>query len=171
MNTDELSTKRKTKALNKHNVVCRPTELKFPDRIQRKRVRGWKNPKNTVYVGRPTKWGNPFKVGMIVGFDWVTIFDPIDVLHYFTRSRIIENNEEAVRLFAKYAAPRLKGVEYHLNGKNLSCFCPIGQPCHADVLLKMANRYKHVVHYKMGKIVKSEFVLMTVEEIKSSPII
>jgi len=33
-----------------------------PKRIQRKRTRGWKMPKNTVYVGRPTKWGNPFKL-------------------------------------------------------------------------------------------------------------
>ncbi len=33
-----------------------------PVRIQRKRSRGWKMPENTVYVGRPTKWGNGFSV-------------------------------------------------------------------------------------------------------------
>ena len=33
-----------------------------PVRIQ-KRSKGWKMPENTVYVGRPTKWGNPFVVG------------------------------------------------------------------------------------------------------------
>lgn len=31
-------------------------------RIQRKRTKGWKMPENTVYVGRPTKWGNPLKL-------------------------------------------------------------------------------------------------------------
>ncbi|MGE3840071.1 MAG: DUF4326 domain-containing protein [Vicinamibacterales bacterium] len=33
-----------------------------PQRIQRKRSKGWKMPENTVYVGRPTKWGNPWSV-------------------------------------------------------------------------------------------------------------
>jgi len=31
-------------------------------RIQRKRTKRWKMPKNTIYVGRPSKWGNPFFV-------------------------------------------------------------------------------------------------------------
>jgi hypothetical protein len=31
-----------------------------PIRIQRKRTKGWRMPPNTVYVGRPTRWGNPF---------------------------------------------------------------------------------------------------------------
>lgn len=34
-----------------------------PQRIQRKRTKGWKMPENTVYVGRPSKWGNPFTIG------------------------------------------------------------------------------------------------------------
>jgi hypothetical protein len=33
-----------------------------PIRIQRKRTKGWKLPPNTVYVGRGSKWGNPFKI-------------------------------------------------------------------------------------------------------------
>ena len=36
-----------------------------PVRIQRKRTKGWKMPPNTVYVGRPTEWGNPFKIGVL----------------------------------------------------------------------------------------------------------
>lgn len=35
-----------------------------PVRIQRRRARGWTMPPNTVYVGRPTEWGNPFVVGI-----------------------------------------------------------------------------------------------------------
>jgi len=31
-------------------------------RVQRKRTKGYKMPENTKYVGRPTKWGNPFRV-------------------------------------------------------------------------------------------------------------
>ena len=36
-------------------------------RIQRKRTKGYRLPPNAVYVGRPTKWGNPF----VVGTDWM----------------------------------------------------------------------------------------------------
>lgn len=32
----------------------------MPERIQRRRVAGWRMPEGAVYVGRPTKWGNPF---------------------------------------------------------------------------------------------------------------
>ena len=32
----------------------------MPDRIQRKRTKDWKMPVNAIYVGRPTRWGNPF---------------------------------------------------------------------------------------------------------------
>ena len=34
----------------------------MPKRIQRKRTKGWKMPDGAVYVGRPTKWGNPYSV-------------------------------------------------------------------------------------------------------------
>src|SRR3972149_2913182 len=34
--------------------------IAMPRRIQRKRTKGWRMPANTVYVGRPTKWGNPY---------------------------------------------------------------------------------------------------------------
>ena len=48
-------------------------------RIQRKRSKGWKMPPNTIYVGRPTKWGNPFKMrveddrGIVIWYyeDWL----------------------------------------------------------------------------------------------------
>ena len=33
----------------------------MPERIQRSRAKGWKKPENTIYVGRGSDWGNPFK--------------------------------------------------------------------------------------------------------------
>ena len=91
-------------------------------RIQRKRTKGYKTPPNTVYVGRPTKWGNPFVVG-----------------HFLENGRMIHTRKQAVELFEKYHAHTLTEIE-SLRGKNLSCFCKIGEPCHADVLLKLANK-------------------------------
>lgn len=35
----------------------------IPRRIQRRRTKGWTMPPGAIYVGRPTKWGNPFVVG------------------------------------------------------------------------------------------------------------
>jgi len=84
------------------------------ERIQRKRSRGWRTPENTVYVGRPGKWSNPYPVGQ------------------YTR-------EEAVALFREHMRGREEEIVAELRGKNLSCWCQVGQPCHADVLLEIAN--------------------------------
>ena len=100
-----------------------------PHRVQRKRTKTWRMPDNTVYVGRPTPYGNPWAIG-----EW----GPLD--------RKAPDAEGAVGLFkdmlrddemrsaAKYPTD-LKA----LRGKNLACFCPLDKPCHADVLLEVAN--------------------------------
>jgi hypothetical protein len=90
----------------------------MPIRVQRKRTKGWKMPENTIYVGRPTKWGNPYVVG-IVG----------------------NNAEDCVIKFEQTMSIMLKqDAVVELKGKNLACFCRLDQPCHADVLLKIANQ-------------------------------
>lgn len=35
----------------------------MPERIQRRRTKGWRMPEGAIYVGRPSKWGNPFQLG------------------------------------------------------------------------------------------------------------
>ena len=105
-----------------------------PKRIQRRRVKGWKMPANTVCVTRPGKWGNTYKVG---GHCWGTE---------------ITSEYEAVKLFEGLVKdhglqyPFIKEViKKELKGKNLACWCPLvdkkGEktPCHADILLKIAN--------------------------------
>ena len=89
-------------------------------RIQRKRTKGWKMPPNTVYVGRPTRWGNEYRPGDSGCND--KPYTP----------------KMAVELFEHYQAPSLDLAP--LKGKNLACWCRVDQPCHADVLLKLANR-------------------------------
>lgn len=78
-------------------------------------------PENTVYVGRPSKWGNPYRIG--------------DTLQY--SSKLIETKEDAVYYFRYYG--KVQDVA-ELAGKNLACWCALIEPCHADVLLKIANR-------------------------------
>ncbi len=105
----------------------------MPERIQRKRTRGWRMPEGAVYVGRPTKWGNPFKVGQ-----WVRPLGGLPVE--------IKGAALAVKLFRANAMDLEGGfvfrenVRKHLRGKDLACWCRLDQECHADVLLEIANR-------------------------------
>lgn len=97
-------------------------------RIQRKRTKGWKMPPNTIYVGRPTRWGNPYRLGP-PGIPWNC-----------------ETREEAVSLFRERVKNWiLNGWDAELlRGKDLACWCPLDQPCHADVLLEIANSVEDV---------------------------
>ena len=87
-----------------------------PIRIQRKRTKGWKMPENTVYVGRPSFWGNPFIVGRDGDLE-----------------TCLKKYREWITGLLEYDAKR------KLKGKNLACFCALDQPCHADILLSICN--------------------------------
>jgi hypothetical protein len=109
----------------------------MPERIQRSRAKGWRMPPNTVYVGRGTRWGNPCRIGdtMFMGTKYTLEGEAVirpataeDVLIYF-RERVVPI---ALKHNPDWLAP--------LRGKNLACWCPAGQPCHADILLELANR-------------------------------
>lgn len=108
-----------------------------PVRVQLSRKKGWRMPPNTVSVARPGRWGNPFTVtdkfapGTIVG------------ARYFA----VPSVAEAVACF-KVMMEEQKPERWdvtELRGKNLACWCKIinshGEysPCHADVLLSLAN--------------------------------
>lgn len=91
-----------------------------PHRVQLSRKKGWRCPGNTVRVTRPGKYGNPYRVG------------------------VHGDAAECVRLFEslmlqEMASGRMKEMLAGLRGKNLACFCALDAPCHADVLLRLAN--------------------------------
>lgn len=76
-------------------------------------------PEGAVYIGRPSKWGNPF----VIGKDG-------------TREEVIAKYR--VWLLAQPA--KVEAVKHELSGKDLVCFCaPKG--CHGDVLLEVANTH------------------------------
>ena len=88
-------------------------------------------PPNTRSVARPGRWGNPFRVG--------------DIDH--TTGERIADQAHAVRLLRErwFGSELLGGmsmadiVQQELRGMNLACWCKPGTPCHADVLIEMAN--------------------------------
>lgn len=100
--------------------------LARPVRVQRKRSRGWKMPENTIYVGRPSKWGNPHSMK-----DYE--FESAD-----------QNRHAAVRDFKHdlecgMLSINKNDIVMELRGKNLACWCNLECDCHADVLLSVAN--------------------------------
>lgn len=101
----------------------------MPERIQRKRTKGWTMPPGAIYVGRGTRWGNPFKVGD----------------HHRLIGRPVRDRAEAVELYELHTGPmgsyelEVDEVRAELAGRDLACWCPPGEPCHADVLLRIAN--------------------------------
>ena len=132
--------------------------MTIPIRVQRKRTKGWRMPENTVCVTRGTPLGNGFIVGQEVPaiFDKMYIFDKysdcpayldnLDYLKYVQRGHLIEDTETAIRLYEQYLnwlqnkfPQRYEYIKEKLKDKNLACFCPLNQPCHADILLKIAN--------------------------------
>lgn len=99
--------------------------MSTPHRIQRKRTKGWKMPDGAVYVGRPTKFGNPFNVTAEQSRETAI------ARYRFYLSRGISNS--------LHGFPPQPVEIRQLRGKDLACWCPLDQPCHADVLLELAN--------------------------------
>ena len=88
-------------------------------RVQLRRTKGWRKPEGVIVVARPSRWGNPFRIGA-------------------------DGDREAC--VARFAAALRAGelgftvadVRRRLAGRDLACWCPLDVPCHADVLLDEA---------------------------------
>ena len=90
----------------------------MPQRFQRSRRKGARLPADAVVVSRPTKWGNPHALEL--------------------------GRQEAVGRFRDdLVAGRLRisveDVKRELRGRDLACYCPLDELCHADVLIEVAN--------------------------------
>lgn len=106
-------------------------------------------PENTVKVSRPSAGGNPFRVGgwykrgVKVGNFIATYMQALNG-HQDGTYTLIENNQQAVEWFKWYATTWTQRIREEnlkgMRGKNLACWCKLDQPCHADVLLELANK-------------------------------
>jgi len=100
-----------------------------PKRVQRSRRAGWRMPAGAVYVGRPSKWGNPYRVGE-------------SRMHVNGFNLSVPNAATAVRFYRDWIERSLAAYPDLLDalrGRDLVCWCPLDAPCHADVLLELAN--------------------------------
>ena len=102
------------------SLTVTPDASQHPLRVQLSRAPRFKLPPNTVSVAAPTRWANPYRPA----------------------ARSPEANAAAVEHFRDYLArnPELAAAaRRELAGLNLACWCKLWLPCHADVLLSIAN--------------------------------
>lgn len=120
----------------------------MPKRIQRKREKGWRMPPNAVFVGPPSRWANPF---------WhVTKFHGLDISLALYRNMVNGTwSPSVVERFPDHYAHDIYKTHQNwmlligghpsemaseqLRGKDLVCWCRLDRPCHADILLEVAN--------------------------------
>lgn len=127
----------------------------MPERIQLKRTRGWRKPPGAVVVSRPSRWGNPFRVGDLVrdpGYDGGPAAPNLGVMPEGAYTgfvvRRVRDRADAVALFRAYIAFHddtwpPEEIRRELGGRDLCCWCPLPKPgepdiCHAAVLLAVA---------------------------------
>lgn len=121
-----------------------------PNRVQRRRLLGWRKPAGAIYVGRGSKWGNPFKVGKEISISGDLPGGALEA----SITVLAKDAARAADLYRRYVTTGLvdpfMGFGFHspihvdeiraeLASHDLLCWCPLDQPCHADVLLEIAN--------------------------------
>jgi hypothetical protein len=122
----------------------------MPERIQRKRTKGYRLPAGAVYVGRPSKWGNPFVVVPDDDGNWYVTGTQLGHFERAARDKALAYAVARFRSWLACPDPQPYGARSisravilrdiaELRGRDLACWCPLDSPCHADVLLELAN--------------------------------
>lgn len=127
-----------------------------PKRIQMSRQRLWRaEHPDAVIVARPSKWGNPYTIEVMQ--------QKIDDLRaaFGALGESVEPRAMAVDAFRCdlelgpdspwwWYGPHMQMIAINralqtgeLRGRDLACWCALDQPCHADVLLELANPKPH----------------------------
>jgi hypothetical protein len=107
-----------------------------PVRVRLSRQKGWRMPENTVKVDRTTRWGNH---DFVVGEYHADAGMCVEMFHHDLDKCSVFHPDQ----YEAYLAP--------LRGKNLACWCALDAPCHADVLLELANDAGQTQHGYAGE--------------------
>ena len=143
-----------------------PQTTPAPKRIRLSRAKGYRKPAGAIVVARPTRWGNPFDFRrseycwLALSFgcrgdmrgrmeasvrafrEWLTS-PPGCVTREYHRGVTLGSDAIEIdigpRLEITRQAPSHLEIREALRGYDLGCWCPLDSPCHADVLLAVAN--------------------------------
>lgn len=117
----------------------------MPKRIQirlRKEIKTL--PKGTVYCGRPTEYGNPYKPA-----DYIKPVEAMLGTKADERDHAIVMRLARLYCLLDYKAyldhrpDLMERMRQQLRGKDLACFCSLDAECHVDVILMIANNSNH----------------------------
>lgn len=126
--------------------------VREPERIQLRRTNGWRKPEGAIVVARPSRWGNPFRITKCCRIEcgpevtrWCVFLDNAE--HRWHEQSRTAARSRAVDLFRGSLLDmrsNLTSNAWHLDmselaGHDMACWCPLDEPCHADVLLQLAN--------------------------------
>ena len=132
----------------------------MPERIQLRRAKGWRKPDGAIVVTRSTSFGNPFhiSIGDRNAFLQWKVWPSVDgTPNLFPTKDAATVHAVAMHhawLRGEHEYPQLFSIDQHtwsrdwvlkmaserLRGADLACWCALGDPCHADTLLDLANR-------------------------------
>jgi len=135
------------------------------DRITRQRTKGWRKPEGAVIVSRPSIWGNPWGIGTpgtldvtldgarvryktLIASDGQQVRDAFEKWLRYSPFRsdmlpdlyqLTDAGRAALRDHLHGRRKLILSEIHTLRGRDLCCFCKPGTPCHADVLMEIAN--------------------------------
>ena len=140
----------------------------MPKRIQLSRKRDWRLPPRTVKVDRTTRFGNPYRIN-----------ERIDLKQAKRWGwKLSPQGQKCVCLSSAEAVARFRHallwdgaihdfIRNELGGRDLACWCAAGQPCHADVLIEIANSDPsdiNAIHEETDRKIMDEAALLLVRE-------
>ncbi len=106
----------------------------MPKRIVLRRTKGWRMSANTVKVDRTTRWGNPFRPD-----DCGSAADAVSCHRAWILGDEANLAARRCKVPRDRKPPSVEEIRRELRGKNLACWCAPGTPCHAELLLELAN--------------------------------
>jgi hypothetical protein len=114
----------------------------MPERLTLSRRKGWRLPEGALSVARPTIWGNPFTVAALQTTGWQDVRPEVlagvcaeAFRDWLAFEDLYWSGDAAMRGRREMILSRLP----ELRGRDLACWCKPGCPCHAEVLLELAN--------------------------------
>lgn len=137
-------------------MSARQIAMGRPTRIKRCRTKGWRAPAGAIYVGRGSKWGNPCtqvrypaldgseweqegRLGKTSGEQHAFVHPDKTVTWHLVKDATREQAVAMYRVWLERRSDLAEAARTELAGRDLMCWCPPNEPCHADVLLEIAN--------------------------------